>query len=192
MRNIDFIRPYSRWRGIFKQLRKIANPYYENDWDEEYLYEGYKAKEALSEIKQIYELAKTNGLTEEQRTSFFDMVKNHNKAIRRMIFSIQLRNGYSNQSEKVYFDESELGAYAGWYSLGDDREEDEDFTKRISYQITSLNNCIFSIKGEHIKADKAQRISLKQTIQKWKEFENYVFDDTILPYIAPSHEDLPF
>lgn len=132
MRNIDFIRLHSRWGGIFKRLRKIANPYYENDSDEEYLYEGYEAKEALSKIKQIYELAKTNGLTEEQRTSFFDMVKNHNKAIRRMIFSIQLRNGYANQSEKVYFDESELGAYAGWYSLGDDREDDEDFTKRIS------------------------------------------------------------
>lgn len=115
MRNIDFIRLYNRWQGVFKQLRKIPNPDYENNWDEEYLYEGYKAKEALSEIKQIYELAKTNGLTEEQRTSFFDMVKNHNKAIRRMIFSIQLRNGYYKQSEKSYFDESELGAYAGWY-----------------------------------------------------------------------------
>lgn len=151
MRNIDFIRLHSRWRGIFKQLRKIANPYYENYMDEEYLYEGYKANEALSEIKQIYELAKTNGLTEEQRTSFFDMVKNHNKAIRRMIFSIQLRNGYSQQSEKIYFDESELGAYAGWYSLGENSDEDEDFTIRISAKITSLNNCIFSIKRNILK-----------------------------------------
>lgn len=188
MRNIDFIRLHSKWKSLSGKTRKIPNPDYQNKLDVEYLYEGYAVKEAYSLILEIYKLAKNHGLTEEQRSHFFELIRKHNDFTRGSISKISNSiNHLKNDAE--YFEESELGACAGSYSLGFD---EPSAIENLSKLYQSFSKCFFTIKGEHIIADKSQRVTMAQTMQKWREFEVYVFDDTIMPHSPSYREDLPF
>lgn len=189
MRNIDFIRLHNKWKSLSTKVRRISNPDYTDKHDVEYLYEGYAVREAHSIIIELYQFAKDFGLTEEQRTLFFAIVRKHNDFTRGCLSYISNRINQLKEDDE-YFDESELGAYAGYYSLGFDEYSSE--IENLSKLYQSFNNCLFSIKGEHIVADKLQRITLKQTIQKWENVKNYIIDDTIMPYVTPSTDDLPF
>lgn len=189
MRNIDFIRLHNKWKSLSTKVRRISNPDYTDKHDVEYLYEGYAVREAHSIIIELYQFAKNFGLTEEQRTLFFAIIRKHNDFTRGCLSYISNRINQLKEDDE-YFDESELDAYAGYYSLGFD--EYSSGIENLSKLYQSFNNCLFSIKGEHIVADKLQRITLKQTIQKWENVKNYIIDDTIMPYVTPSTDDLPF
>lgn len=176
-------------------MTSYPNPYYGNLADDRYLYSNYDVKAAYAIVMELYTLAKKDGLTEEQRSFFFDMIKKHNQGTHRMLYSISAEHSASKSEEKVYFDESELGSYAGYYSLGSDNS-DESSENNNFYR---YSKCLFSIKGEHLIEDKTNRVTLEETRIKWnrvlpviKQYQKYASDDLIKPVIYDSSEDLPF
>ncbi|WP_297071224.1 hypothetical protein [uncultured Duncaniella sp.] len=189
MRNIDFIQLHAKWNTLSKKVQKIQNPNYEHKWDIEYFYQGYNVQGAYLVIVDLYKLAKEEGLTEEQRQLFFQIIKKHNEFTRGSLAAISDKISQLKVKDE-YFDESELGAYAGYYSLGFNENESE--IENLDRLYDNFKGCFFSLKGEHIKADGFPRISMRQTMDKWNEVKNYVYDDTISPYTtAYPPKDLP-
>lgn len=173
--------------SLFKKLREISNPYFHNDSDDEYIYEGYYPAKGLYYIKKIYHIAKEEGFTEEQREKFFNAIKTHNQSNRKMIGSISIKIS-SKREDKVYFDESELGAYAGYYSL--EENEDQDSVGYLKKLQIEYRNYFFSLEGEHIKSDTIKRIPLRETMVRWKMLYKSLENDEI--QASNPEEDLPF
>lgn len=165
MRNIDFIQLHAKWNALSKKVHKIQNPNYENKWDIEYFYQGYNVQGAYLVIVDFYKLAKEEGLTEEQRQLFFKIIKKHNEFTRGSLASISDKISQLKGKDE-YFDESELGAYAGYYSLGFNENESE--IENLGRLYDNFKGCFFSLKGEHIKADIIKRIPIQETWLKYK------------------------
>lgn len=200
MKNIDFLKYYARILLLFKKKREVRNPFYEDSYcyDEyydnliepwnEYIYEGYSPSQVLSYILKLYNIAKKEGFTEEQRQKFFSAIKTHNKYTKKMILSVSIKISYNSQDESPLHGEYEMGLCTYRYRLDENKEKPSvSHFKKLQKE---YKKCFFSIEGEHIKSDTIKRITLKETLERWKKIYKFIEADEIRgPY---PHEDLPF
>ena len=161
MKNLNFIRLY---RESQKSLEGLGVVDYER---------------VHNNIYSIYYEAKKEGLNVEQRNIFFNLIRQFNHKANNRIRSLrrQLRNDKTPIRE--YYDESELGAYAGSYIEGYEYNltyEEKQFLKR---SLEWFEDSLISFEGEIIPNDLTIRIPLEETERKIQLFEQIIDDDSI-------------
>lgn len=134
---------------------------------------------AYYNIQAIFSKSKVEGFTQEQRSLFFNLIKEYNHYVNIRIREIKKRISHAEYPIYENFEESELGAYAGSYCMGYERtiscKEEAELKQELEFYECSL----ISFKGEVIPNDSTKRIPLNETIQKSRYFENILRNDSI-------------
>lgn len=153
-----------------------------------------------SNIYSIYFEAKKDGLNIEQRNFFFNLIRQFNHKVNDRIRSIrrQLRNEKTPIRE--YYDESELGAYAGSYIEGYEYNLTYEEKLSLKRSLKWFEHILISFEGESIPNDSSIRIPLEETERKIQLFERIIDDDSIVSNSVhiqvytdiSSPDDLPF
>lgn len=130
-------------------------------------------------IYSIYFEAKKDGFNIEQRNIFFNLIRQFNHKVNDQIRRIkrQIRNDKTPIRE--YYDESELGAYAGSYIVDYEYNLTYEEKQSLKRSLEWFEDILISFEGEIIPNDPIIRISLEETERKIQLFERIIDDDSI-------------
>lgn len=129
-------------------------------------------------INNLFNKACTEGLSNEQIKLFYKIIRLHNNYVYDNMRSIRYQINNSKSTEYAYFDESELGDYAGEYIVDYEASISEKEKENLLNRLDKLKSLLISFKGKRIKRDYTKRIPLLKTLHKWYEFEKFLNDDS--------------
>lgn len=172
----------------------IQHKYYAEDVRPDLTYEicsNYDSKAVYKSIKSLINRASKEGLTKAQRNLLFErLIKRHKRLVHLYIDYLreckydEIRP-FKGKIEYCFFDESELGAYAGYYPI-DATEDDTETINRIELRykerIEEVKQfLIFEI--PNLKEDYAERELLTDTSLRFKHVYNELKGSSELSFI---------